>query len=158
MVLEIFKEGASFEHRIEEVKVILSLIQSNLKERHSGILLPVAQWCYVLLPGRIGYEHWNALIAANYRCLTYPDGYQFAIVLSAEELFSKIIIDILSIQNDFYYLMAFASSPSSDDAKLLKWIDSVLNNISSVQLPPYELLTFDSGLLLLSGQKENHPG
>lgn len=158
MVVEIFKEGASFEHRIEEVKVILSLIQTNLKERHPGITVPVEQWCYVLLPGRIGCERWNALIAADYRCLTHPDGYQFAIVLSAEELFSKLIIDTLSIQNDFYYLMAFASSPPSDDGKLLKWINGVLNNITSDHLPPYELLTLESGWLLSSEQKENYLG
>ncbi|MEB4676760.1 hypothetical protein MXL54_18490 [Enterobacteriaceae bacterium G50] len=151
MNIEIFKKGASFEHRIEEVKVILSLIQTNLKERHPGITLPVERWCYVLLPGRIGCERWNALLAADYRCLTHPDGYQFAIVLSAEELFSEFIIDTLSIQNDFYYLMAFASSSPSDDGKLLKWINGVLNNIFSDPLPPYELLTLECGFLLSCG-------
>lgn len=151
MIMEIFKEGASFEYRIEEVKIIMSLTQVNLKEKYPGITLPVEQWCYVLLPGRIGSECWNALIAAGYRCLTHPDGYQFAIVLSAEELFSKFIIDTLSIQNDFNYLMAFASLSPSDDEKLLKWINGVLNNISSDPLPPYQLLTLESGLLISCG-------
>ncbi|MEO3989427.1 hypothetical protein [Pseudocitrobacter cyperus] len=151
MIVEMFKEGASFEQRIDEINAILLLIQTNLKERHPEITLPAEQWCYVLLPGRIGGEQWDNLIAAGYCCLNHPEGYQFAIVLSAEELFSKVIISTLSIQNDFYYLIAFASTLPSNEGKLLQWIDRVLNNMLSDELPPFELLIFECGTLLLNG-------
>jgi hypothetical protein len=148
MFIEMFKENAPFGEKIDEIRSVIALLQGNVKQKYPDITLPVEQWCYVLLPGRIGINQWDKLLAAGYRCLYHHEGYLFAIMLSAEELFSKIIIDTLSIQNDFYYLTAFASSPPSDDGKLLKWIDALLNNEIDDEVPPCDIFTFNCGVLI----------
>lgn len=104
MFTEIFRENASFEGKIREIKQVLTLLQNNVISEQCEIPSAPKYWCYVLLPGRIGLKQWGALIAAGYRCLTHPDGYQFTIVLSAEELFSawQEIALIIIVESSYF--------------------------------------------------------
>ncbi|KAA1047229.1 hypothetical protein [Pseudocitrobacter sp. 73] len=145
MFIEMFKENASFGEKNDEIRSVLALLQGNVKQKYPDITLPVEQWCYVLLPGRIGLNQWDKLLAAGYRCLYDSNHYPFAMVLTPDNAFSRIMIETLAIQNDFYYFISFADSLPPEDGKLLQWIDALLNNKIDNKVPPYEILVFDCG-------------
>lgn len=148
MYIPIFSETASPQKKIDEIRSIFLLAQKQIRQK-IVVTLPYNTWCYVLLPGRIGEKAWQTVLSSGYHCLYCQDNYPWGILLHPDDEFHPVITDILSIQNDFVYFIAFAAKTPPEDCQLFTWIKILMKNKSSNSLPPYALLTFESGFLIL---------
>ncbi|TBM09961.1 hypothetical protein EYY86_19255 [Hafnia paralvei] len=149
MYIPIFSEKASPQKKIDEIRSIFLLAQKQIRQKKAIVTLPCNTWCYVLLPGRIGTNSWETVLSSGYHCLYCQNNYPWGIILHPDDIFYPVITDILSIQNDFVYFFAFAVHSPQDSNQLLTWIKILMENECSDSLPPYALLTFDSGGLIL---------
>ncbi|HAV1239765.1 TPA: hypothetical protein JGU28_004550 [Salmonella enterica] len=149
MFIPFFSETASPSKKNNEVSSVFLLLQKQLRQKNPMVTLSCSKWCYVLLPGRISEDNWASVISKGYYCLYSHKKKPFAIILHSGDEFYPVITDILSNQNDFVYFITFATHLPRDHRKLLEWIDILINNKSMDMLPPYALLTFESGYLIL---------
>lgn len=147
--IPIFSESASPQKKIDEIRSVFLLLHKQLRQKNPQITLPPTRWCYILLPGRIGEDNWRSVLSAGYHCLYHQPNVPFAIILHPDSEFYPVITDILSVQNDFIHFIAFAISLPPEDNQLITWIDILMENSSANTLPPYALLTSESGYLLL---------
>ncbi|HAM9402944.1 TPA: hypothetical protein IDY88_000941 [Escherichia coli] len=149
MYIPVFSESASLQKKIDEIRSIFLLAQKQIRQKKTAITLPCDTWRYVLLPGRISKNEWETALTNGYHCLYSQDKTPLAIILHPDDIFYPVITDILSIQNDFVYFIAFAVHSSPEDNQLLTWINILMENQCTHSLPPYALLTFESGSLVL---------
>lgn len=89
------------------------------------------------------------VLSKGYHCLYRQPEVPFAIILHPKDNFFPVVTDILSIQSEFLYFIAFAMPSPQEDEQLLTWIDILMNNKPVNTSPPYALLTFESGELVL---------
>lgn len=149
MYIPFFSESASPQKKLNEIRSVFSLLHKQLRKKYSNISLSHIRWCYVLLPGRIDSNYWKTVQTKGYRCLYRQSNVPFAIIPHPDDDFYPAITEILSNHNDFIYFIAFATNSSLEDDQLLTWIDILMKNESVNMLPPYALLTFESGNLIL---------
>lgn len=149
MFIPFFSEKTSPLEKVSEIHAVLLLLQKQMRQQNPAVTLSASEWSYILLPGRLDEEQWQPVLSSKYHCLYHSDNSPFAIIIHVEDAFYPVITDVLTIQNDFVYFIAFAAPRYSGTHQFLIWINMLLKNEQIHQLPPYTILTFESGCLLL---------
>ncbi len=141
------EEGLSVQQQDDKIREIFHLLSDAIKTRNPFITLPAEEWTYVMLPGRLD-KAMQQQISVWARSLTWDGKTVAAIIVKPRSDCFPIIREVLSLENDFVYFLAFAIA-ETDDGQLLSWITHAMDEDGPQDgLPEHALLALDGGMLL----------
>lgn len=147
--ISFLSESASPQQKAEKIRTIFLLLDREMKQCYPYEALSMGFTTYVLLPGRIGEDNWLKIREAGFDCLYNERCFPYALILRPGDSFHPIITNICSNHNDFIYFIALFVKSEVSDAQLMAWVDIIMKGEDVSTMPPYALLTLESGCLLL---------